>query len=98
MPHLPTGSPSLFEPDALHSLVLDSLEEQIAVIDREGSIIYVNRAEVAVIRDRFNAPFGAREKVEHLRPGCGHGVCPVSVSLKTHRLGICFPARGDCRV
>lgn len=32
------------EQTALHSLVLDSLEEQIAVIDRDGTIIYVNRA------------------------------------------------------
>jgi len=29
---------------ASHSSVLDSLEDQIAVIDREGTIIYVNRA------------------------------------------------------
>jgi len=32
------------EQTALHSLVIDSLEEQIAVIDREGTIVYVNRA------------------------------------------------------
>jgi len=32
------------EQTALHSLALDSLEEQIAVIDREGNIVYVNRA------------------------------------------------------
>jgi len=32
------------EQTALHSLLLDSLEEQIAVIDREGNIVYVNRA------------------------------------------------------
>jgi diguanylate cyclase (GGDEF)-like protein len=35
---------ALLEQTALHSLLLDSLEEQIAVIDREGSIVYVNRA------------------------------------------------------
>ncbi|OIR17323.1 phytochrome-like protein cph2 [mine drainage metagenome] len=29
---------------ALHARLLDSLEEQIAVIDREGTIVYVNRA------------------------------------------------------
>ncbi len=29
---------------ALHALLLDSLEEQIAVIDRDGTIVYVNRA------------------------------------------------------
>jgi len=34
----------LLEQIALHSLLLDSLEEQIAVIDREGTIVYVNRA------------------------------------------------------
>jgi diguanylate cyclase (GGDEF)-like protein len=32
------------EQTALHTLLLDSLEEQIAVIDREGNIVYVNRA------------------------------------------------------
>lgn len=32
------------EPTALHSLALDSLEEQIAVLDGAGKIIYVNRA------------------------------------------------------
>ncbi len=32
------------EQTALHSLLLDSLEEQIAVIDSEGNIVYVNRA------------------------------------------------------
>lgn len=32
------------EPTAMHSLVLDSLEEQIAVIDGAGKINYVNRA------------------------------------------------------
>lgn len=32
------------EQTALHSLLLDSLDEQIAVIDSEGNIVYVNRA------------------------------------------------------
>jgi diguanylate cyclase (GGDEF)-like protein len=32
------------EQTALHTLLLDSLEEQIAVIDSEGNIVYVNRA------------------------------------------------------
>lgn len=32
------------EPATLHALVLDSLEEQIAVIDSAGTILYVNRA------------------------------------------------------
>lgn len=32
---------------ALHSLLLDSLEDQIAVIDQEGFIVYVNRAWTA---------------------------------------------------
>lgn len=32
------------EQTALHSLLLDSLEEQITVIDQEGTIVYVNRA------------------------------------------------------
>jgi diguanylate cyclase (GGDEF)-like protein len=32
------------EQTALHSSLLDSLEEQIAVIDRTGAIVYVNRA------------------------------------------------------
>jgi len=35
------------EQTALHSLVLDSLEEQIAVIDDAGNIVYVNRAWIA---------------------------------------------------
>jgi diguanylate cyclase (GGDEF)-like protein len=35
---------SLFEQDALHSLVIDSLDDQIVVIDRHGTIIYANRA------------------------------------------------------
>lgn len=35
------------EQTALHSLVLDSLEEQIAVIDSDGNIVYVNRAWTA---------------------------------------------------
>lgn len=35
------------EQTALHSLLLDSLEEQIAVIDSAGTIIYVNRAWTA---------------------------------------------------
>lgn len=34
----------MLEETALHSLLLDSLEEQIAVIDLKGSIVYVNRA------------------------------------------------------
>ena len=34
----------MLEQAALHALLLDSLEEQIAVIDREGTIVYVNRA------------------------------------------------------
>ncbi|ADE12005.1 sensor domain-containing diguanylate cyclase [Sideroxydans lithotrophicus] len=34
----------MLELTALHALLLDSLEEQIAVIDREGVIVYVNRA------------------------------------------------------
>lgn len=44
MPVLPAGSDALAEQTALHSLVLDSLEEQIAVIDSSGTIIEVNRA------------------------------------------------------
>lgn len=38
---------ALLEQTALHSLLLDSLEEQIAVIDLEGFIVYVNRAWTA---------------------------------------------------
>jgi len=38
---------ALLEQTALHSLLLDSLDEQIAVIDREGFIVYVNRAWTA---------------------------------------------------
>lgn len=34
----------MLEQAALHSLLLDSLEEQIAVIERKGTIVYVNRA------------------------------------------------------
>ena len=34
----------MIEQTALHALLLDSLEEQIAVIDMEGTIVYVNRA------------------------------------------------------
>lgn len=37
----------MLEQTALHSMLLDSLDEQIAVIDREGIIIYVNRAWTA---------------------------------------------------
>jgi diguanylate cyclase (GGDEF)-like protein len=37
----------LLEQTALHSLLLDSLEEQIAVIDPEGFIVYVNRTWTA---------------------------------------------------
>lgn len=33
----------MLEQTALHSMLLDSLDEQIAVIDREGIIVYVNR-------------------------------------------------------
>jgi diguanylate cyclase (GGDEF)-like protein len=44
MPFSSTGGGALLEPTALHALLLDSLEEQIAVIDREGTIVYVNRA------------------------------------------------------
>jgi diguanylate cyclase (GGDEF)-like protein len=44
MPHPPVRSHALPEQTALHSLLLDSLEEQIAVIDSEGNILYVNRA------------------------------------------------------
>lgn len=44
MPHPPARSHALPEQTALHSLVLDSLEEQIVVIDSEGNIVYVNRA------------------------------------------------------
>jgi diguanylate cyclase (GGDEF)-like protein len=35
------------EQTALHTLLLDSLDDQIAVIDREGNIVYVNRAWTA---------------------------------------------------
>ena len=34
----------MLELTSLHALLLDSLEEQIAVIDHEGTIVYVNRA------------------------------------------------------
>jgi diguanylate cyclase (GGDEF)-like protein len=34
----------LTEPTSLYSLVIDSLEDQIAVVDSKGSIVYVNRA------------------------------------------------------
>ena len=44
MPHPPVRSHALPEQTALHSLLLDSLEEQIAVIDSKGNIVYVNRA------------------------------------------------------
>jgi len=34
----------MLDRSTLQALVIDSLDEQIAVIDREGTIIYVNRA------------------------------------------------------
>lgn len=43
MTHSRSGNIALNQPENLHALLLDSLEAQIAVIDRAGNIIYVNR-------------------------------------------------------
>ncbi len=37
----------MLDPATLHTLILDSLEDQIAVIDRDGAIVFVNRAWTA---------------------------------------------------
>ncbi|WP_237246322.1 sensor domain-containing diguanylate cyclase [Sideroxyarcus emersonii] len=59
---------------ALHALLLDSLEEQIAVIDREGTIVYVNLAWTT---------FGLENGLASASAGTGSnylGVCNMSGS------------------